>query len=81
MGGWVGGWKDACRKLVSNCPKLAASQRPESSQDRSSPPSTHRDDDICDGLVGHLAVPKRLDVESTDLQHGGHVQQESCNQQ
>lgn len=42
MGGWVHRWTHrwthACRKLVSNWPKMAASQRPESSQDCSIPP-------------------------------------------
>lgn len=36
---WTHRWTDACRKLVFNCPKLAASQRPESSHNCSFPPA------------------------------------------
>lgn len=43
MGGWMHrwthGWTDACRKPVSDCPKLAAPQRTKRGQDCSSPPA------------------------------------------
>lgn len=80
VGVWMNTWVDGWRKQVSHCPSWLHPK--EQSVPRPAPlPSTHRDDDICDGLVGHLGVPKRFDVEGADLQRGGHMQQESCDQQ
>lgn len=79
---WIDGWVDAQMDTwMDRCLKKSSVRLPQAGcipETREWPglllfPSTHRDDDICDSLVGHLAVPKHPDVEGADLQRGSHM--------